>query len=182
MIDIVYYMGGACGDLIAALIDNTGVEIHNGAVLHTEDRRRLKKPHTFATDEDKDSYIELVSQKYRSIPSHDLEYHIKRQHNFIAVIVNDNDVAKWAATRFKHLHNDSVWASMSDMCGAKSVEDYAQMLIDNGNLAKKHTSRIINLENVLNGDAIKSLQDIGIKDCSENIYKNWLDLQKGLFH
>jgi hypothetical protein len=175
-------MGGACGDLIAALIDNTGVEIYNGAVLHPEDRRLLKKPHTFATDEDKDSYIESISQKYRSIPSHDLEYHIKRRHNFIAVIVSDKDVAKWAATRFKRLHSDAVWNRMSQMCGATSVNDYAQMLIDNGNLVKNYNSRIINLENILNGDAIKSLNDIGIKNCSENIYKNWLDLQKGVFH
>ena len=83
MIDIVCYTGGSCGDLITALIDGKGAHFRNKAVMFEQDRLRFKKPHTFANDEEKDQYLNEIANKYRSIPSHDLQYHIKSGHDFI---------------------------------------------------------------------------------------------------
>lgn len=177
---IVCYTGGTCGDLIAALIDPTGVEFHNGTILHPEYRRKLKKPRTFTNDNYKDEYIKLVSKEYLSIPSHDTEYHIKRNHRIISITVDDYDIALWAANRFKNLHTDEVWGSMSYACGAKTVLDYAQILIDYGSLVRQHTKDIIKLEDIVSGNAIKTLNTIGINNCDKNFYATWLTLQKGI--
>lgn len=180
MVEIICYTGGTCGDLIAALIDPAGVEFYHGAVMHIEDRASLKKPHLFESESDKDLYIENVSRKYHSIPSHDIEYHIKRSHNFIGITVEDRNIANWAATRFKNLHRAEVWASMSKACGANTVDDYAQILLDYSTMVQQHTNRLIKLEEIVTGNAIKSLNELGITNCSTSLYNDWVKLQKGL--
>jgi hypothetical protein len=103
MIEIICYAGGTCGDLITALIDSKGSYFQNKAVMFEQDRLRFKKPHTFVNDEEKDQYLNEITNKYRSIPSHDLQYHVRRGHNIIGITVQDPTVAKWAAIRFKEL-------------------------------------------------------------------------------
>ena len=181
-LNIVVYTGGTCGDLIAALIDPTGVKFSGQMVMHPEDRRRLKKPHIFNSESDKDNYIEYVNAKYLAIPSHDIDYHISRKHTFIGITVEDRKIATWAATRFKNLHRDEVWNSMSRACGAETVDDYAQILLDYSGMVKQHTNRIIQLEQIIGGTAINSLEELGINNTSKNVYKNWLDVQRGLFN
>ena len=178
MIDIVCYTGGSCGDLITALIDNKGAHFRNKAVMFEQDRLRFKKPHTFANDEEKDQYLDEMTNKYRSIPSHDMQYHIKREHNFIGITVQDFSVAKWAAKRFKELHRPHVWAEMTAVCGVNTVEDYAQTMIDFSNLVIQHTDRIITLESIQDGTV---LQNSILKNSSKNLYQNWQDLQNGIF-
>ena len=178
MIDIVCYTGGSCGDLITALIDNKGAHFRNKAVMFEQDRLRFKKPHTFANDEEKDQYLDEMTNKYRSIPSHDMQYHIKREHNFIGITVQDLSVAKWAAKRFKELHRPHVWAEMTAVCGVNTVEDYAQTMIDFSNLVIQHTDRIITLESIQDGTV---LQNSMLKNSSKNLYQNWQDLQNGIF-
>ena len=178
MIDIVCYTGGSCGDLITALIDNKGAHFRNKAVMFEQDRLRFKKPHTFANDEEKDQYLDEMTNKYRSIPSHDMQYHIKREHNFIGITVQDLSVAKWAAKRFKELHRPHVWAEMTAVCGVNTVEDYAQTMIDFSNLVIQHTDRIITLESIQDGTV---LQNSILKNSSKNLYQNWQDLQNGIF-
>ena len=178
MIDIVCYTGGSCGDLITALIDNKGAHFRNKAVMFEQDRLRFKKPHTFANDEEKDQYLDEMTNKYRSIPSHDMQYHIKREHNFIGITVQDLSVAKWAAKRFKELHRPHVWAEMTAVCGVNTVEDYAQTMIDFSNLVIQHTDRIITLESIQDGTV---LQNSILKNSSKNLYQNWQNLQNGIF-
>jgi hypothetical protein len=179
MIEVICYTGGTCGDLISALIDPAGVEFSHSMVMHLEDRRRLKKPHMFDSDLDKDNYMKYVNEKYLSIPSHDLDYHVRRNHTFVGITVKDRNIATKAATRFKKLHRDEVWASMSKACGAQTIDDYAQILLDYSNMVKQHTDRTIQLERIFNGDAVRCLEELGINNCKEHIYKNWLDIQKG---
>lgn len=178
MIKIICYAGGTCGDLITALFDGQGTHFRNKAVVLKPDRERLKKPHTFATDNDKDTYLKDIALKYQSVPSHDLQYHVERKHNFIGITVQDQEVALWAAQRFKDLHRPHVWAEMSAACGADTVEDYAQMMIDFSNLVAQHTNNIITLESIRDGTV---LTNSILANSSTNLYKNWLDLQKNMF-
>jgi hypothetical protein len=178
MIEIVCYTGGTCGDLVTSLIDNKDSYFKNKAVMFAQDRTRFKKPHTFTNDVEKDQYLDEISHKYKSIPSHDLQYHIKRGHNFIGITVQDLSVARWASTRFKELHRPHVWEEMSSVCGVKSVEEYAQTMIDFSNLVVQHTNRIITLESIRDGTA---LQNPILKNTNKtNFYQNWLDLQNGV--
>jgi hypothetical protein len=181
MIEIICYTGGTCGDLLAALIDSKDVKFHQTAILHAKERMRFKKPHLFIDYTEKDEYINDISKTYLSIPSHDLEYHVDRQHRFIGITVKDFKIALWAANRFKNLHRQEVWESMCKFCGAQSIEDYAQILIDYSNLVSQHTDRLVKLEDIKSGNAIDALTKIGILNCSQNLYRNWLDLQNGYF-
>lgn len=181
MIKIICYTGGTCGDLITALIDSKNTKFNNTTVLHDQERTKLKKPHLFNNDSEKDQYIDHISKQYLSIPSHDLNYHINRQHNFIGITVQNHKIAKWAANRFKRLHRPHVWEEMCRACGAKTLDDYAQILIDYTSLVTKHTDKLIKLEDIVDGQAINSLAYLGIDNCSKNLYKNWLALQHGHF-
>lgn len=177
MIEIICYTGGTCGDLITALIDSKDTSLYNNAVAHTDSRSKLKKPHLFSNDKDKDDYIVEISKIYLSIPSHDLNYHIEKKHDFIGITVENLEVAHWAASRFKNLHRKEVWESMNKFCDAVTVDNYAKVLIDYSRMVVQHTNKIIKLEDIINKLAIQKLTEMGFKTCDEKFYYNWLKLQ-----
>ena len=186
MIEIVCYMGGTCGDLVTALIDRTDVSfnINKRTIIHNPIRTRLKKSNLFDSDIEKNQYIQDIGILYNSIPSHDIEYHIRRKHSLIGITVDDYDVALWAALRFKNAHRSHVWQEMQQACGAKSVEDYAQMMIGYSQLIKLHTTRIVKLESIRHGCAVDDLEKIlgiTIDKGTRTVYYNWLDMQNGIF-
>lgn len=183
MTHIVCYAGGTAGDLITALIDPTAATFRNGAVIHTKQRQRLKKPHLFADNAEKDVYIETISKEFNSIPSHDFAYHRMREHLIISVTVEDMGVALWAAKRFKELHRPHVWDEMMKVCNAKSVEDYAQILIDFSNMIKLYTKQTIKLEGITNGNLLTDIEQVLGRDLgstSKEFYQTWYALQKNL--
>jgi hypothetical protein len=173
--NIVCYTGGTCGDMISAIIDTTAATYRNTTVMHEPGRTRLKKPHLFKSDDEKDQYLIDAEKKYQSIPSHDLDYHIRKGHEFIGITVSDRDIALWAANRFKHLHRPHVWDEMTAMCGVNSIEGYAQIMIDFSNLIAQHTDKIITLESIYNGTA---LSNPILHDANETFYLDWLALQQ----
>ena len=175
---IVCFTGGTCGDLIYAMIDPRDVSIASKSVTPDMDRSRLKKPHLFSNDDEKDQYLDSMALRYNSIPSHDLDYHISRGHNFITITVQDFDHAIWAASRFKELHRPQVWQEMQDFCGAKSIEDYAQILIDYSNMVVNHTNQVISMESIRSGGAVEELSKyVVIPDSGKEIYQDWLSNQ-----
>jgi len=174
---IVCYTGGTCGDLISALVDSSDAQLYNGTVRHNPARVRLKKPHQFESSTDKDYYILEISKQYKSVPSHDLDYHVEKNHSFVGITVKDKTIALRAANRFKNLHRPHVWEEMSNFSGAKTVADYAQLLLDYSNLVEMHTSNILKLERILAGDAIDDLAKIITTPLDSNLYANWLKHQ-----
>ena len=113
--NIVCYTGGTCGDMISAILDPIGTRFrHTAVMIDHADRSRLKKPHLFQSDQEKDQYLIEIEKKYQSIPSHDLDYHVRKKHNFIGITVQDKAVALWAAKRFKQLHRAHVWYQMDN--------------------------------------------------------------------
>lgn len=178
MIEIICYAGGTCGDLITALIDSKGAYFRNKAVMFEQERLRFKKPHTFVDDMERDQYLAEMTLKYKSVPSHDLQYHLRREHNFIGITVSDWNTALWAAKRFKELHRPHVWEEMTAASGADSIEKYAQLIIDFSNMIVQHTDRIITLESIQSGTV---LQNPILQITRKNFYKNWSDLQNGIF-
>lgn len=177
---IVCYAGGTCGDLITAMIDHRDATFKFNAIMHDKQRQRLKKPLTFVNDEEKDAYMQQISEQYKSIPSHDLDYHVKRKHEFISITVEDPKIALWAANRFKQLHRPHVWQEMQQACGATTVKDYAEILIQYSNMVKQHTDKVITLESIRQGRAVEELElilPIQIDQPRQNLYRNWLLLQ-----
>ncbi len=180
---IVCYTGGTCGDLVTALIDPLDATLNSEfcTVIHDTQRAKLKKPHLFDNDQEKIIYLLEISKHYRSVPSHDLNFHVAQQHDFISITVVDRDVAVWAAERFKRCHRPHVWEEMQKVCGAKSIEDYAEILIHYSAMVQKHTAKLIQLEDIVSGKLIKSLEDllkVDLPEHSKNFYQAWLDMQQ----
>ena len=185
MIEIVCYMGGTCGDLISAIIDHRDCQFKGKKMSHTDIRQRLKKPHQFPTTKDKDDYLKQVETdtNYRSISSHDLPYHIDRKHSFIGIVCDDIKVALTAAHRFKNYHRPHVWDEMQSACGASTVADYAQMMLDFSNLVREHTSKTVKLESIMSGNVLPELNNIlsiPVDKRGSDVYQNWLVIQSGV--
>jgi len=177
VIDIVCYAGGTCGDIITAMLDSRDAKFTNKSVWVDPDRSRLKKPHGFTSSLDKDQYITDMSLLYNSIPSHDLSYHAQNKHPFISITVNDFSLAVWAAERFKKLHRPHVWAEMCQVCGASSIEEYAQILLDYSTLVKQHTDKLIALERIMTGHAVEDLAQFTKHNLDNSFYEQWIKLQ-----
>jgi hypothetical protein len=171
---IVCYTGGTCGDLITAMIDSRDARVSNNRIQHHKEREKLKKPHSFGDNNEKDLYLSMMSQVYCSLPSHDLDYHLDRGHEFITIVVKNFSTALWAADRFKKMHRPHVWEEMRKYCGATDVEDYARILIDFSNMVVIKTTKLIRLERILSGDADEDLSAILSRDLNCDIYKQWL--------
>lgn len=178
----VVYMGGCCGDLVASLIDwkDSRFDIWGNKMRLPADRQRLKKPHLFQTDEQKHDYMQWIKHRYDSVPSHDLDYHVRNQHWFIGIAVDDSDLALWAAQRFKDLHRAKVWKEVEKVLGITTWQQYAQSMLDYSVLLKSKTSNILQLEDILSGHVIPRLESmlghelpITVKT---NAYRNWQDV------
>ena len=175
---IVVYMGGTCGDIVTAIIDPAEAQLRNGAVLLNAERSRLKKPHTFESELSKDQYVNEIGLVYNSISSHDLNYHIEKQHKFVGIAVNDFKVAMWAAERFKNLHRPHVWQEMQNYCGAKSVQDYAQTMMCFGNLIRLHAEQISQGERIIQRKIVEDLATLNVGTAGKEFYQAWLKNQQ----
>jgi hypothetical protein len=183
---LVVYMGGSCGDLITSMLDlqDSSFDSAYRKMQLPQQRQRLKKPHTFANDQEKDQYLDQMVGIYTSIPSHDLDYHVRRGHDFIGIRVQDPDIALWAARRFQHAHRPEVWQSVAQGWNISSPEQYAQLLIDYGGMISSATDKLLELEDIISGHVVPCLEHlIGRKlDTSAvNCYRNWLAIQNGTF-
>lgn len=180
-INIVCYTGGTCGDLISALLDTQGAVLNadTGTVMMPDYRIRLKKPHLFDTVESKNQYLQSVPSD-TCVSSHDLNYHVQQHHNFISITVQDEQIALWAARRFRQLHRPHVWQEMQQRCGATTVEQYAQTLIDYSSMVANLTDKIVTLESIVAGHAAKIENSVGIKlsNNAKTFYQNWLRSQQ----
>jgi hypothetical protein len=179
-------MGGACGDLVMSVIDSVGSKMKDGRVYtkgyDPEDintlRFKLKKPHVFSSDEKKDQFLIDISSSYSSIPSHDTEYHIKRNHQFITVVVSDEETALWASERFKSYHRPHIWDEMVIACGANSVEGYAEMLLNYTKRITQYTDKVIDIRSdILSGKLIEKMQGFVDTTLDIDFYNIWLSQQ-----
>ena len=182
-IDIVVYMGGCCGDLACALIDPTQASFNTlaGSVILPPERQRLKKHFLFPNDQHKDNYLEKMSMMYDSVPSHDLDYHVRREHRFIGILVRDHTTALWAATRFKHIHRPSVWESVQKSHSIYNVKQYAQMMLDYSNLLFDCTDIVVDLKDIVQGRALTVMSELTghtFDIHAEDFYNNWLEMQQ----
>lgn len=176
----VVYMGGTCGDLLTSLIDWSGSEINptTSAMRIATDRQRLKKPHLFANDQERDQYVQNMCYKYKSLPSHDLEYHQRHSHKFITITVDTFCSALWAATRFQRMHRPQVWQEVQRLRGINTVTDYANMILDYSSMIKPLANSVITLDSILSGTATNDLEKLGFdiaQDVKQLHYPQWLN-------
>lgn len=174
---VICYMGGTYGDMIAGLINE---DLKTDPLWRTakpsEDISRLKKPHNFADDSAKDEYVNSISSKYKCILSHDQDYHFNRNHDVLGIVVTSMKSALKCAKRFKTTHRPQVWKEMMDRCGAKNIEEYAEMMIHYGKMIEPQCKWIITTDEIENGQILERIESITkrpLSDQIKNAYKNW---------
>ena len=120
-----------------------------------------------------------MEKQYRCLPSHDVEYHSRNGHDIIGIVVKDKDRALWAAERFRRMHRPHVWQEMVDLCGANTVQEYADIMIYIGNTIKTKTQKILYLERILDGHLVADLEGLVDPDIQLNsdVYQQWLTAQ-----
>jgi|TARA_R110000823_G_scaffold222275_1_gene350611 hypothetical protein len=173
--NIILYMGGCCGDIVTGLIDAKGISISSGRCIVLNERSKLKRSFQFNNDKERDEYITTANVYWKSLPSHDADYHLRNKHSYTGIVCSDWETAIWAATRFRILHTDIVWNRMSKVSGAKSIEEYAQLIMDFSNMIKPDAYKIIDLKDIVNGHAVSKLKSLtDLDDCATIIYNQWL--------
>ena len=170
-------MGGTCGDLLTALIDPKDAVLDNTKVILPADRQRFKKPHTFNSDREKTQYLKNISKQYNSIPSHNIEFHLKKKHQFVGITVEKFNTALWAAKRFKNMHQIHVWKEMQQACGGSTTKEYAQMIMSYSYMILQNTQKTVSLESILEGYAIEELKPFVPDIAGEEFYHTWLKAQ-----
>ena len=180
----VVYMGGTAGDLVASMIDwqDSRLEMIKDRMELPLQRQQLKKPHSFATDEDKDQYVREMSRLYRSLPSHDLDYHLKRQHRTIGIVVETEKAARMAAERFKRSHRARVWQSVCEGFGIENTRQYADLVLNYGNVIKEKVTTVITMEDIVKGNLLRDLSsNLGIGFSQQDVvrYQTWMRLITG---
>jgi len=180
----VVYMGGTAGDLVASMIDwqDSRLEMLQDRMELPLHRQQLKKPHTFASDEEKDQYVREMSQRYRSLPSHDLDYHLKRQHRVIGIAVETPEMAQKAALRFKRSHRARVWESVCQGFGIETTRQYADLVLNYSSVIKEKVNVVITMEDIINGNLLRDLSSnfgIGFSQKDIHRYNTWMNLING---
>jgi len=176
MAELILYMGGCCGDIVTGLIDTKGISIISRQCVVLKERAKLKRSFSFANAAEKDYYIASASRYWRSLPSHDADYHMQNNHGYLGIVCSDLKTAMWAATRFRKLHSDTVWERISKASGANTIEEYAQLIMDFSNMIKSSTHKTIELGDIVQGNAIEKLKELTqLDDCASIMYNQWLE-------
>ena len=174
---VICYMGGTYGDMVAGLINE---DLKTDAIWQVarpnEEMSKLKKPHTFSSDEEKDEYINSISLKYKCILSHDQDYHFNRNHNVLGIVVTNMKSALKCAKRFKAAHRTQVWKEMMDRCGAKTIEEYAEMMLHYSSAIEKQSKWIISTDEIEDGCVLEMITQITgrpLTTLTQHSYENW---------
>lgn len=160
---IVCYTGGTAGDIVSVILDPSDL---------SKERQRLKKPHQFSNNQEKDTF--LATAQWLSVPSHDFEYHRSRKHDILAIVCRQKNQALWAAERFKKIHRPHVWEEMTQHCGANDIETYAQMIMDFGSMVEQYSNNVLYLDDILSGQAVDKLNAMGYVTPGTDQYRQWL--------
>lgn len=174
----VVYMGGTCGDLVSAVIDNRGNSVDGTKIQMQVTRALLKKPYIFKDSAEKLRYLDEIKDMYTCIPSHDVEFHIEQVHDIIGIAVETEYIANWCAERFKAVHRPAVWEQVCKSMNIETVNDYAEMLLNySTGVIKPATNNIITVEEILDGKLCEKLHSFGIDTLDEELYNNWINAQ-----
>src|ERR1700741_742843 len=151
---VVLYLGGACGDMVSAVIDSTNCNMLGTKMDTTKERQRFKKFSLFANDKEADDVYHQLADQYLSIPSHYTDYHLSRNHDIIAITISNRDDAMWAATRIKEVHPLATWEQMMRFTNVKTIEEYAQSMLYWSNDIRLKVAKTIDLSDIRSGNLI----------------------------
>jgi hypothetical protein len=172
---LILYTGGAAGNLVAAIIDSSQF-VFNKWHFEFIDNSPLAKwkfgcP-TWQTTADKCQDLDImdldfnsVSKNYKSLASHQHNFHITRKHEFILIDSSSLQSAQWCVDRFRKNTN---------LPSSHAVFELERKIKISKNLAL-HTNKIIKLEDIINGKLIEIMKQWTDLPLNDELYKMWLD-------
>jgi hypothetical protein len=176
---IVLYMGGTCGDLLVSVIDNTHSRIDNTRILATLEKNQFKRVNELGDDANKHAKLLDLGRKFKAVPSHDADYHIKFNHKYIAIEVDSIVDAMWAARRFVNLHLAFDWAIDMQRGGEATIKAYADQIMAYTHIVTPSAFLSVNLRDIRGGKLIDILQPHFRHPLDSGIYTQWLITNKG---
>lgn len=164
--DIILYTLGTCGNMVTAVIDNTGYRFDGRHYESFAERIKLRNRfyQNTMTDNDRDNYIIEMSKKYKSLASHQYQYHIDRGHSYILVMPSTEEEIQWSINRFKTIHPNSPM-------DVKTAHNYYNEFITK---SKQHTNKIITLTDIWSGNLLERLKEYVSTPLNEEVYHQWL--------
>lgn len=163
--NIIVYPPGAGGNLVSAVIDNR-YYYYDGVHFHTFRKKlRTLEDTEKMTDDDRDTYLSTISEKYLSIPSHSIDYHINRKHDFILIAPDTDIEINWCIERFTKIH-----ANLKHLV-EDSLDGY-KVFVEKG---KQHTNKIITVEEIYSGKLLDRLKEYVTTPINEQLYHIWLE-------
>ncbi len=167
----VVYPPGSCGNMVSAVIDSTGLISGYRHVTFESDKLKLlqQQYRDAMTDSDRDEYVQYISEKYLSVPSHSFEYHVKRKHDFIFLLPNNIETIEWTIQRIQDILPDTnEYLTLS----------FVTNII---NFCKPHANKIIYVEDILEGKLIEKLKEFIQTPLNEEFYFAWLSRMKKVY-
>jgi hypothetical protein len=168
-IDIVVYVPGSCGEMITAVIDDTGYS-YNGLLcnLIEYERSKLKNPEwdKILTDEDRDNVIQELSLKYKSLTSHKFQYHVDRQHDVIFIDASEDNLIEWSNNRLYQLYGNALWINPDKQINLARAHKAHELMLSSA-------KRIIKLRDILEGRLIDVLKQYVSTPLNEDLYYRW---------
>jgi hypothetical protein len=180
---IVCFAGGTSGDLVVSVLDpkNCDYNPSQGKVKISKDRSVMKKFWQFTNTKQKKDAIKNGFENYDSLPSHDVDFHIDHgQDKVIGITCFDKDLRDRSATRFKNLHSNQVWDSLTKVSKTETIEQYSDDILQiSRKLERAFTT--IDLKEIIKGNLISRLTEMEytISDESLEIYKKWMAHHSG---
>jgi len=173
---LILYMGGCCGDIVTGLIDTKGISIQSGKCVMLKERAKLKRSFVFENDAQKNTYILSSGKHWKSLPTHDTEFHLKQKHEYIGITCKNKKVAIWCAERFRNLHTPVVWERICKTISITSTDEYAQTIIDFSDYIGTYAKHTLDIDDIIEGNAIEKLKEFTELDITSTImYSQWLE-------
>ena len=167
---IILYQAGGCGNMVSSVIDSTGSLLLSTGHIVFDSKRIILQQEFYVnqlTDEDRDRM--LLNGNFKSIPSHLVDYHITRKHDFIFIDCDDPKYIDWVCARFNYiyeLHN-------KNQPEIKIKSEYVKEVTAK---ATPHTNKIIPISDILEGRLIETLSKYVDTPLNVDLYNKWLEM------
>jgi hypothetical protein len=154
---------GCCGDLVSAVIDNVGVNLHaDGYYLWFEESRNILKKDSFK-DVVISDLIDVSPHKVLETYQHKIKIEFStKKYSYITIDSSDEKACNWMVSRMDKLYPSH---------GLKPLWIRSSNTINN-----YYADYIIKLEDILEGKLIEKLQVFVDTPLDEKLYRTYLSL------
>jgi len=170
---LIVYVGGACGNLVAAMIDDSQYILDKYDLKHIQHSPLTKwkegLPEWWNISDDETRY-KIMDQAYNtdslqfpSIASHYVFYHASRKHDYIGIDITDS--LDWCIAR--------QIKAFPGILKFRTV-GHREKLTHRNSVVISNTKKIIRVSDIINGQLLDKLSQFVNGPFNEKLYEKWL--------